>query len=86
MLLIGHPTQVESSAIRIEKIMFVHTNTTKKASFIQFSTHATTNNPTPHSNNPTPHSNDQPQKPNQDEKAPLKEQDDQKQDLDKKSL
>ena len=50
MLLIGHPTQVESSTIRIEKIMFVHTNTTKKASFIQFSTHATTNNPTPHSN------------------------------------
>ena len=77
MLLIGHPTQVESSTIRIEKIMFVHTNTTKKASFIQFSTHAPTNNP-------TPHSNDQPQKPAQDEKAPLKEQDDQKQDLDKK--
>ena len=77
MLLIGHPTQVKSSTIRMEKIMFVHTNTTKKASFIQFSTHATTNNP-------TPHSNDQPQKPAQDEKAPLTEQDDQKQDLDKK--
>ena len=55
----------------------INTNTTKKASFIQFSTHATTNNP-------TPHSNDQPQKPAQDEKAPIKEQDDQKQDLDKK--